>query len=204
MTLPTKEAVDREYQIFCLQTGHLFTGFARMENLLTSALKLHLAFNLASPEDTPSMKLASAIYGSMRLSASRDTIKRILAVEDAPKPLREFIEGVFAQLGHIEALRNKIAHQTVTPAHKDMGGFWQVSDLVNVRELSKLKVWAFDTKAIMNAAEDVVAAADRLGSRPVNGQLFSQLNDLSPPPWRYKPSQLKLVPHSKLRTPPGL
>lgn len=194
--------IDDEYRLFCLNVGHLFTAFARLENTLTGSLKLHLSFNFAKPGDTRSMKLASAIYGSMRFKASRDTIKRILVVEGAAKETTALLENVFAQIGHIESFRDKIAHQTVTPAHSGMGGFWQVTDMLNTRDLVKTQAWVFDTDALAHASRDLLLATDIIGGRNVNVPLFGDLPDLAPPAWQYKPSMLKLVPRSKLRTPP--
>jgi len=195
-------ALNQEYRLYCLNVGNLFTEFARLENLLTSALKLHLAFNIGSPEDVKAMRLASAIYGSMRFKASRDTIKRLLEVEGCPKPRVAFVENLFVQVGHIEAIRDKIAHQMVVPAHSDLGAFWQVSDMVTTRNIQQLKVWVFDTDAVLFAAQDLNKIGDFLGKRPITNRLFDHIAEFSPPSWRYKPSMLKLVPHSKLKAPP--
>ena len=53
----TDNELNAEYRLYCLNVGNLFTEFARLENLLTSALKLHLAFNIGSPEDVSAMRL---------------------------------------------------------------------------------------------------------------------------------------------------
>lgn len=202
MAVSSDNELNAEYRLYCLNVGNLFTEFARLENLLTSALKLHLAFNMASPEDVRAMRLSSAIYGSMRFKASRDTIKRLFEVEGSPKARVKFVEELFAQVGHIEAIRDKIAHQMVVPAHADLGAFWQVSDLVNTRDIQQLKVWIFDTNAVLFAAQDLNSIGDILGKRPITNRLFDHLADFSLPSWRYKPSMLKLVPHSKLKIPP--
>ena len=138
----------------------------------------------------------------MRFKTARDTIKRILAAEGADKPLVDYLEGIFAQIGHVENFRDKIAHQAVTPAHSDMDAFWQVSDLVNTRDLAKTQVWVFETSAVAAGSRDLLLAADLIGRKEVKGGNFGDYSDLSPPTWQYKPSMLKLVPRSKLRTPP--
>ena len=198
----TDNELNAEYRLYCLNVGNLFTEFARLENLLTSALKLHLAFNIGSPEDVSAMRLASAIYGSMRFKASRDTIKRLFEVEDSPKLRVQFVENIFAQVGHIEAIRDKIAHQMVMPAHSDLGAFWQVSDMVTTRNIQQVKVWVFNTDAVFAAAKDLNTIGDILGKRPITNKLFDHLAEFALPSWRYKPSMLKLVPHSKLKIPP--
>ena len=197
----TPEPSD-EYQLYCANVGHLFTAFARLETTLTGSLKLHLAINIEKPGTPRAMKLASAIYGSMRYKASRDAIKRILTAESASKGLVAYIEGVFAHVGHIENFRDKIAHQTVSAAHNGKDGFWQVSDVVNTRDLVKTQVWAFNTSAVGAAANDLFLAESIIGNRPVKEKTFDGLTDLSPPPWQYKPSMLKSVPQSRLIAPP--
>lgn len=198
----TPDAAD-EYRLYCANVGHLFTAFARLETTLTGSLKLHLAINIEKPGTPRAMKLASAIYGSMRYKASRDAIKRILAAESASKSLVAHIEGVFAHVGHIENFRDKIAHQSVSAALNGKDGFWQVSDVVNTRDLVKTQVWAFDTSAVGAAANDLFLAEAIIGGRPVAGKIFDGLTDLSPPTWRYKSSMLKPVPQSRLIVPPS-
>lgn len=196
--------LEAEYQNYSLNLGHLINTFGRMESLLTSALKLHLAMNIGSPTDTRAMQLASAIYGSMRLRAARDTVKRVLDADDAPTARRARVEKVFEQLGHIESLRDKLAHQIVTPAHSDLGAYWQVSDHVTTRKLKQIKVWVFDTAAISHAAADLDKAAHFLGAMPISDRLFSHLDEAALPNWKYNASMLREVPHSKLRVPPHM
>lgn len=195
--------INEEYRRYSTHLGHLFASFARMETLLMGTLKLYLTMNIGGLEDSRSMQLASAIFGSMRFRATRDMIKRVMDADGAPKERVATISNTLEHLTHIEALRDKLAHQLVTPAHGDLGAFWQVSDHTMTRNIKGLKVWVFDTLSVAHAAHDLVVAADFLGSLPASNYLFSQIDLSSPPTWRYKPSMLKLVPHNKLRTPPA-
>lgn len=201
MTDSPDETLGDEYRIYCGNVGHLFAGFARLETTLTSTLKLHLAINIEEPGTPRAMKLASAIYGSLRYKASRDAVKRILTAESASKEMVAYIEAVFAQVGHVENLRDKIAHQTVSAAHNPKDGLWQVSDVVNTRDLVKTQVWAFDTTAVGAAANDLFLAEAIIGGRYVSGKLFAGLTDLSPPAWRYRQTMLRSVPQSRLIAP---
>lgn len=195
--------LDDEYRKYCLNVGHLFSGFARLETLLAASLKLHLMRLLdGSCDKNRSARLAGAIYGSMRFKASRDAIKRVLKAENAPTELTQYVTDIFIQAGHIEDLRDKIAHQQVLPAHDDMDGYWQVSDQASTRDLTNVKFYVFDTIAISSAASDLGLAGECLGKNAIKGPLFAGLTDFSQPAWRYKPSMLKLVPHSKLRIHP--
>lgn len=93
---PSADTITNEYQDLCRLSGHLFLHFGRLENILTSALKLHLAFNIAEPGNERALQLASSIYGSQRFKASRDIVKRIMAAESAPKKLITVIDGMFS------------------------------------------------------------------------------------------------------------
>lgn len=148
--------------------------------------------------------LASAIYGSMRFSAARDIIKRIMKTEETPKPLSDFVLGIFEQAGHIQDLRDRIAHHTVAPAYKGADEYWQVTDAMTTKNIKEPKVYVFSENAVALAADDLVLAGDRLGTALVGPRLFiSDGFDASPPPWQYRPSMLKLVPQNKLRNPLG-
>jgi hypothetical protein len=196
--------LDEEYRKFCLNVGHLFTSFARFENMLLACMKLHLMKNIdhGTDDQKRSAKLASAIYGSMRIKASRDAINRILKAESAPAELKSYVTKIFSQVGHIENLRDQIAHQQVVPAHSDMDGYWQVSNHATTRDLTEIKFYVFDTNVVFDAASDLTLAGECLACEPITDRLFAGLTDFSQPAWRYKPSMLKLVPHSKLRIPP--
>ena len=195
--------LDNEYRKYCLNVGHLFTGFARLETLLSACLRLHLMNNIDDSGDTNRpARLAGAIYGGMRFKASRDVIKRVLKAEKASADLLQYVTDIFAQAGHIEDLRDKIAHQQVAPAHDDMDGYWQVSDHASTKDLTNIKFYVFDTKIIFDAALDLELVGESLADRPITNRLFAGLTDFSPPAWRYKPSMLKLVPRSKLTAPP--
>ena len=105
---------DDYYSELCLATGHLFLLFGALETQLTGTLKLHMAKNL-SDDDTKSEPLffASAVYGSMRFNNSRDVIKRICVAENAEDKKLEFLSNIFAQVGTVQDLRDKLAHQSI-------------------------------------------------------------------------------------------
>lgn len=157
-------------------------------------LRLHLANNLAACGEHQSLVLSSAIYGSMRFKASRDTMRRLAAAELAPEGVNKFLDDVFAQVGHIESLRDKIAHQVIVPSVSPGEGFWQVSDQTVTRDLKKLKIYLFDTAAVEAAAADLTTAGSRLGNQTVGTRFFANEGfDLTPIAWRYKSSMLKHV-----------
>jgi hypothetical protein len=83
-----------------------------------------------------------------------------------------------------------------------MDGYWQVSNHATTRDLTEIKFYVFDTNVVFDAASDLTLAGECLACEPITDRLFAGLTDFSQPAWRYKPSMLKLVPHSKLRIPP--
>lgn len=196
--------LDDQYRMLALMAGHLFICFARLETCLASLLKLHLASAMGDIMKVEYVRLSSAIYGGMRFGASRDAIKRIATAEDAPGATVDLALDIFSQVGHIQDLRDKIAHHLVVPAYDGAEAYWQVTDAPVTRDIRHPKVYVFDSESVQHAAADLTLAADRMGGAVVNkGHVLQSLErDLSPIPWRYKPSMLKLVPRNKLRAPP--
>ena len=83
--------------------------FGRLEGTLTAALKLHLAMRMKDGNPSASeVALTSAVYGSMRFKAIRDTIKRIMHVEETPKRNADFVRLLFEHVGHVENLRDNV------------------------------------------------------------------------------------------------
>lgn len=201
MSPHTSVSFNHLYRELCACVGHLFICFARFEGALSAILRLHLANNTAL-DRYESVALSSAIYGSLRYKAARDTIKRLLKLQKADKHLIEFIERVFAHVGHIEEFRNKIAHDTIVAVHEEHvtdDGFWQVSDQSTTRDIRNPKIYVFNADLVADAANDLVTAATRLGQNVENALLFDGLN-IEPIPWQYKPSKLKLVNLDKVRS----
>lgn len=66
-------------------------------------LRLHLANNFGTHLDqNKSVALSSAIYGSMRLRAAKDTLRRLAKAEGVSPQIDMFLDNVFSQIGHIE------------------------------------------------------------------------------------------------------
>ena len=194
---PINKAQGKLYLELCAQVGHLFLSFANLETVMTSVLKLHMAENLSGdPNPTSGIRLASAVYGSMRFTQSRDTIKRVIATELHSERDLEFLTGVFAQLAHIQAFRDMLAHQSLQRSNPErIDGTWRLSNMFTTKDLSKPLVYEFTLVAINAASADLKTATRRIGNQVAKKNILeSILGDTSPIPWRYKPSMLKLVP----------
>ena len=200
---PIDDAQGAIYIELCAQVGHLFLSFANLEGVLTGALKLHMAESIDVDEGSPrAIKLASAVYGSMRFTQSRDTIKRVISTEPpAPEKLAALTD-IFAQIGHVLAFRDMLAHQSLQRATQRIDGTWRLSNLFTTKDVTKPLVYEFQLTAINAAASDLVTATGLLGRQRMTSCLIDGLiGDPSQTAWRYKPSMLKLVPRSKLNFP---
>lgn len=200
---PIDEAQGNLYLELCTQVGHLFLSFANLEGVLTGALKLHMAENLNPDESNPSaIRLASAVYGSMRFSSSRDTIKRVIATETPNQQKLNLLTEVFAQIGHVQAFRDMLAHQSLQRSGKRIDGVWRLSNMFTTKDVTNPLVYEFTMEAVNAASSDLMVATTKLARQRVTTTLIDGLiGDTAPIAWRYKPSMLKLVPRSDLNFP---
>lgn len=203
MAEPFEQSLDYKYRELCFVVGHLFITFAQLETTLGAMLKIHLAGAMGDHLNHEKVSLASAIYGGMRFGTARDAIKRIAVAERvADRTLNRALEA-FAHVGHIQDLRDKIAHHTLVPAFEGADAYWQVTDATVTRDIRNPKVYVFDSEALLHAAADLTLAGKRFGGPVKTGHILRTFEENREPfAWRYKPSMLKLVPRSKLRWPP--
>lgn len=195
--------LNAKYREFCTAVGHLFISFGRLEGTLSAILRLHLANNFADHlGQREAVRMSSAIYGSLRFKAARDTLRRLSKAEGVSDDVEKFLDAVFTQVGHIEVLRDKLAHHVVVAsADEEAEGYWQVSDQAVTRDLSKIKVYVFDDDAVVAAAFDLIAVGHRLGGYKQGTNLFTKdALSLEPIAWQYKPSMLKQVRRGTART----
>lgn len=184
----------------CTATGLLFLAFANFENALTGMLKLHLARSISEDEDSVvSIPLAAAVYGGgLRFKASRDAVKRIALAERADDQKLEFIKSLFEQVANIEFLRDLLAHQTLSAHNKKSDGVWQSALYFATKGASTVTTYEFTTAMVRQAALDIFLATYKLGPMDFKAKLTeSFFHDISPVPWRYKPSELK-TRHQKI------
>lgn len=188
---------EGQYPLLCEAVGYLFLQWAMLENEMAASLRNHLQRRMRNREK--GYLIACSVYGSMRMKASRDTMKRIITELDCGPKALNFHQKFFAQIGHIEDLRDKLAHQFVVKANKEYDGVWHTADIVTTRSYTNFKVYEFRTEAIVSAAQDLTAAANMIGQYLPKAARRSapQL-----PAWKYKPSMLKLRPRKRRPSPP--
>lgn len=201
--VPIDDVQGEIYLHLCTQVGHLFLTFATLEGVLQTVLKLHMAENISGDSgNTKAILLAAAVYGSMRFSASRDTIKRIAAAERSDPAKVAFLETLFSQVKAIQHLRDMLAHQQLTRATDRIDGKWRLSNMYTTKTVSKPLIYEFDMVAINAASGDLQVITNRIGQSAVTDSLIDAVvTDMSPITWRFKSSMLKLVPLDEIEFP---
>ena len=193
---------DAHYDTLCRVTGQLFLSWARLETNLAANLRQFLTFTM-----TPGFRgrrfpydVSAAIFGSARFKTTRTMITDLVKVTSGNQDVMAFLNTFFTHLGNIEDLRNKLAHQTLTPTTNPVSETWQLSDFVTTKHFGSVKRWTIAPQAIHYAAQDTVTAGtkflgilvphvfDRYHTLPFN---------LEQPPWLYKPSMLALQPRKR-------
>lgn len=205
---PELEPVGGEYERLCLQVGHLFIMFGRLEGTLSSLLRLQMSHRLAggakrgTTKSKESVKIAAAVYGSMRFQAARDTIKRLMDIQNLDPEHREGVDSIFIQMGHIQALRDALAHQQIFKAYKDKLDVWYLSDVATTRAFKTAHFRVFHLSAIAHATADLDAATHLFGSEMIRREIIAKpARFAEPQPWQYKPSMLVQTHHSTLLQP---
>lgn len=196
---------SHDYGLLCNAVGALMLEFASLEVGVSAGLRLHLTFRLEKHPRAESLNLAGAIYGSMRLRTSQNIMRRIIVEEGAPPRTLEIFDALFAHVGHINTLRDKLAHQAIG-IEPTKPGVWTVSDLVTTRDVRNNLVYQFTANLIWSAVADL-KTANKLQRACLANPAFIDREPDELPTWRYKPSELKLVrrksaPFVPARTPP--
>lgn len=185
---------NSHYGQLCSAVGLLFIQWAKFENEMSASLRQH--FRTQARNTKRAARLAAVVYGSMRMKAARDTMKRIAQEHEYTPKALEFHEAFFSHIGLIESFRDKLAHQTTMEIEGEEGT-WFVTDVATTRSYRNLKAYEFTTNAILAAAQDLVLATVAISSFLKKGPRRSAPKL---PPWRYKSSMLKFLPAEKVRT----
>ena len=175
------------YGRLCSAVGLLFLQWSKLETEMAASLRLHLVRQARNKSQAGG--LGAAIYGSMRMKASRDTMKRIAQELEYGDKALNWHEGFFSHIGHLETFRDKLAHQLALKANEVEDGWWMVTDLVTSRSYLNTKIYTFETESIELAAQDLVWASHIIGEFLKKGARGSAPQS---PPWQYTPSMLKL------------
>ena len=183
----SKATEARVFGAYFLALGEFNNAFTGVEHLLTCCVKNTLSREM---RDDRNEWLVNAIVGSMRMSPAKDTVKRILRVQGAPVARRLFVDKVFAHLGDIQWLRDRIAHNATLLRGDDQKHMLISFDFASAREAEKSEFVGFMPPVLRAASHDLVvikALIDDLMSMH-HGSIPE--TDLKLPAWQYRPSLL--------------
>lgn len=181
--------------------------FSRLEGTLSAMLRLHLLSRMGgSVDDMENGKhwneffTAGAMVGSMRYQTAKDTVKRMMDIQNITQSIRENIDKVFNQAGDIQKFRDMLAHQSLIRYTDQEPHYWFLSDIATTRAPISTRIWRFHVDTIAYAYDDLGAIHLLFGKGPVvtndiipDPDRFSEL-----PAWKYRPSLLTLVDLSTL------
>lgn len=187
------KAQSREYY---LTIGMFYHQFTEMEHQLACLIRNLITERRDTPRD---YFIAVALLSGSRMGTLMDTVKRLLRILGVDKATKEAVDKIFAHLGDIQFLRNRLAHHFTRPFGPDKPDVWVNDDFASVKEAHKDRPLEFTLKTVRNAGNDLATMKEYLDP------LFSDYISLPPgelkltfdpsalPTWRYKPGGLS--PH---------
>lgn len=200
---------DRYYRSF----GKFMHEFACMENELNQEISSFVIYRCLKLS-VGSQLVVHSILGGSRLAASRDTLKRILRVINAPKEMRDEISRIFAHLADIHYMRDRLAHNGAQQSYSKAGWF-ETTNQITVREVDQMDWIRFSPEMLLDMADDLkrMTFMISLALDPEGRKRVTALAKKSKPwarslrraaaPWRYKPSRLvKTGPKHERTLPP--
>lgn len=145
-------------------------------------------------------KHASAVFAVVstgRMGTLKDTIKRVLRVTEASNEHRANVDAVFAQLGEIQFLRDRLAHYPTYLVDESQPPVFENTDMGLSKEAQRAQALVFEVSALTAATADIKAAKPFVDL--IFQELVEQLRKLPRefvdcarklPTWQYKPSML--------------
>lgn len=154
-----------------------------------------------------------AVLGSMRLKPMKDSFNRLLSVTNADAEVTAELERIFAHLGDIQSLRDRLAHNGATPDMRNKENWFYTSDHHTQNLQEKTSTIYFKASTLLNMARDLTVIPDLIFDvfnpeirrsvdeepmmqTPVMKAHFTDVRG----PFKYKASQLKRESH---RRPPS-
>jgi hypothetical protein len=179
--------------------GRMMHNFACVEDILNTAVSTFV-FNPSPYVEGPDMDwyrtldAIKAVTGGMRIAVLRDALKRLLRVHKASKKSRDEIAFVFAQLGEIQYMRDRLAHNAAVPMPPFGSGLYSTNNLSTASEFEKFDEILFTTSMLDNMADDL-AEIPFFIHQALYPERWRPVRRRGRPPqphsWRYKPSELE-------------
>ncbi|MCZ7450290.1 hypothetical protein O8B93_22150 [Agrobacterium rhizogenes] len=190
---------DEEWHQYYAALGRLMFAFATMEEEVNRLLEDYVRDDLLGLKKAPprSAKIIKALISGMRISAAKDTIKRLLRVADAPAAVEASVTEILSHLTDLTTLRDQLAHHASFPTMLPDGTF-QTTNQSSAREIMKIEWVTFHPRFLLAAAEDLeqIPLRLRLALRPLEKARLSADPSWEAEivkhsqPWRYKPGEL--------------
>lgn len=183
----SKGVEQRVFAEYFLALGEFNNAYTGVEHHLTCCIKNTISREM---KDDRSEWLINATIGGMRMAAAKDTIKRILRVQKATEGRRKLVDKMFAHLGDIEWLRNRLAHNVTLLRGNDDKHMLINFDFASAKEEEKSEFVGFMPVVLRRASLDLHAI------KTVMDDLMSMHHGSIPdaelplPAWHYKPSLL--------------
>lgn len=194
-----KITTEEEWQQYYAALGRLMFAFATMEEEVNRLLEGYVRNDLLALTKTPprTAEIIKALISGMRITAARDTLKRLLRVTDAPPSVEKDVTEILSHLTELTTLRDQLAHHASFPTMLPDGTF-QTTNQSSAKEIMKIEWVAFHPRILLAAAEDLEQVPYRLNLalRPSERARLSNLSsrreelELLSQPWRYKPGEL--------------
>lgn len=180
------ERLSRLPEKYFTALGHLQYAYTSLEVQLASITSSYITLGYDPSIHFPMMDKVNAVLGGARMDASKDTIKRLLRVSEAPKEVLEFVTDLFKQIGEIQFFRNRLTHYYTGVRFRKRGTFIN-TDMDIAREEAKAITFTFTYEALEAARHDlhaIISVLDNLFDPDLDRF------DLVLPAWQYKPSML--------------
>jgi hypothetical protein len=183
----SQEVELREFEAYFLALGNFNHAFTSLESLLTCCVKNTLRRQMREDGDE---WVINAVVGGLRISNAKAIVQRLVRALGATKDNQVLVQSVFAQSGHIEWLRNRIAHNATLLRGTDTKNFFVNVDFASASEPEKSEFVGFKPGVIRCATQDLFEI------KRVVDDLFSMLHGSIPEAkivlssWQYKPAML--------------
>lgn len=188
--------------------GRFMHEFAALENGLNTSLLVYLTKRLKVMDTQGNRDVLVAMLGGMRVTALRDTVKRLLRVTDAEDEVVKEIDSLFEQLGEIRYIRDRLAHNGALPDKRDKEGWFYTSNNITIRDPGDADAVYFKPEHLLDMASDLsrlnrrfdavftfpgsleALRAQYAGIKDGDQHFQNYLKELYAP-WLYSPSKLK-------------
>lgn len=180
--------------------GRFMHEFALFEVNLTAIVANIAREALSFGLDYEKAVVFQTLTGAMRISESKDTMKRLFRVLNAQDFEIKELDRIFDQIGLITKMRNRIMHYGVRPDTSNPEGWFDCDNATAVKEWKYQETVSFKVDTIENMTSDMdrfnmlfhylnSSLMNKQGAFP-NTPIYSKKLYS---PWQYTTAQLKIV-----------